>query len=230
MKYLCVIPARGGSKGVPRKNVRLVRGKPLISWTIEQARNAAEHLRIVVSTDDDEIAEIARTAGAEVPFIRPSHLAGDSTSTEAVVLHALSELGATGYRPDAVMLLQATSPVRLPGTIDRALAQFEATDCDSLVGVVPQSPFLWRIGDSPVPQYDVRHRQRRQDLAEADVPQRETGSIYVTRTYLYEQVNNRLGGRISLFVMDEIEGIDIDTETDLLLAGHALNQIQEPHP
>jgi len=218
MTYLCVIPARGGSKGVPRKNVRAVAGKPLIQWTIEHALATPGHLRVVVSTDDDEIAAVAQAAGAEVPFLRPAELALDHTSTEPVVLHALTELARDGYHPDAVILLQATSPVRRPDTIARAIAQFEREDVDSLVGVVPQAPFLWRLSDPPVPAYDVEHRPLRQDIPAADHFFREIGSLYVTRTAIYEGNANRLGGRISLFVMDEVEGIDIDTEGDLRLA------------
>lgn len=229
MRYLCLIPARGGSKGIPGKNLRPLGGKPLIVWTIEQALATPGDVRVVVSTDDEAIAVVARDAGAEIPFARPADLAGDTTATEPVVLHAISELGSRGYRPDAVVLLQATSPVRLPGTVRRAIEHFESTGADAIVGVVPQGPFLWHWGDPPTADYDVDHRPRRQELTPADLRYRETGSIYVTRTAVYEQHRNRLGGRISLFVMDELEGIDIDTDTDLLLADHALSRIgREP--
>ena len=121
MRILCVVPARGGSKGVPGKNLREVAGKPLLVWTVEQARAARPALDVVVSTDDEQIAEVARAAGAAVPFLRPPELARDTTPTEPVVRHALEAARAAGAAPDAVMLLQATSPVRLPGTIDRAV-------------------------------------------------------------------------------------------------------------
>jgi N-acylneuraminate cytidylyltransferase len=225
VKYLCLIPARGGSKGIPGKNLRPIGGKPLIVWTIEQALATLGDVRVVVSTEDEAIAAVARDAGAEVPFARPAELAEDTTATEPVVLHAISELGLRGYRPDAVVLLQATSPIRLPNTVLRAIEHYESTGVDSIVGVVPQSPFLWRWSDPPTADYDVDHRPRRQEITPADLRYRETGSIYVTRTAVYEQHRNRLGGRISLFVMDELEGIDIDTETDLLLAEHALSRL-----
>ena len=124
MSVLAVIPARGGSKGIPRKNLREVAGKPLIVWTIEQALAARPTMDVVVSTDDAEIAEVARAAGARVPFLRPAELAQDTTATEPVVLHALAQARAEGSHPQAVMLLQATSPVRLPGTLTRALDEF----------------------------------------------------------------------------------------------------------
>lgn len=211
---LCVIPARGGSKGVPRKNLRDLAGKPLIVWTIEQAL-AVPELDVLVTTDDEEIAAVARSAGARVPWLRPADLAEDTTPTEPVVRHAIGQVTQESGRPDAVMLLQATSPLRREDTLARALREFRATDVDSLVGVVPQAPFLWQATEPPTAAYDVAARPRRQDLTRETLRYRETGSLYVTRTEIYEQFDNRLGGRIGLFVMDENEGIDIDTELDL---------------
>ncbi|MDQ4501904.1 acylneuraminate cytidylyltransferase family protein [Sinomonas sp. ASV322] len=228
MRILCVIPARGGSKGIPRKNLRHVGGKPLVVWTIEQALGAAAGLDVLVSTDDEEIALLAAGAGADVPFVRPSFLARDESPTEPVVEHAIAFRTEQGRRPDAVMLLQATSPIRLPGTIDRAVGQFVATDVDSLVGVVPQTPFLWTMGEKPGAAYAVDARPRRQDLAERDYVYRETGSLYLTRTRVYEEAHNRLGGCIGLFVMDETEGIDIDTHVDLVAADLHLSHLHAP--
>ena len=225
MTILCVIPARGGSKGIPRKNVLPVAGRPLIEWTIQQALACGPHVRVVVSTDDDEIAEVARAAGAEVPFLRPAELAQDTTPTEPVVRHALEHHRATFGEPDAVMLLQATSPIRLPGTLDRAIKEFEESGADSMVGVVAQAPFLWWQGDPPRSDYDVARRPRRQDMTPADLLYRETGSVYLTRPTIYDMEDNRLGGRIALFVMDEIEGVDIDTDVDLALTEATLRDL-----
>ena len=228
MRILCVVPARGGSKGVPRKNLRVVGGKPLLVWTVEQALSARPAMDVVVSTDDEEIAEVARSAGALVPFLRPTELARDTTPTEPVVRHAIAAARAADAAPDAVMLLQATSPVRLPGTLSRAVAQLEATGVDSLVGVVPQAPFVWAqtSGDGadagPTAAYDVTARPRRQDLTPATLRYRETGSVYLTRTWVYDELDNRIGGRVGLFVMDELEGIDVDTELDLEVADRTL--------
>jgi CMP-N,N'-diacetyllegionaminic acid synthase len=222
MSTLCVIPARGGSKGVPRKNLLDVGGKPLIVWTIEQAL-ATPGLHVVVSTDDEEIADVARSAGVEVPWLRPAELAQDTTPTEPVVRHAIEQFTSEHGRPDAVMLLQATSPVRHDGTLARALTQFTGTGVDSMVGVVEQPPFIWLAGDPPTAAYDVAARPRRQDLTDESRRYRETGSLYVTRTEVYEQHDNRLGGRIGLFVMAEDEGIDIDTELDVALAARLLH-------
>ncbi len=217
MTTLCVIPARGGSKGIPRKNLADCAGKPLIAWTIEQAL-AVDGLEVVVSTEDAEIAEVAASYGAEV-LVRPAELAQDTTATEPVVLHAIAS---RAERPDRVMLLQATSPVRLPGTLARALAELDDAGADSLVGVVAQAPFLWWATDPPTADYDVTRRPRRQDLTPDRLRYRETGSLYVTRTEVYLEQHNRLGGRVHLFVMDEVEGVDIDTPLDLEVAAQHL--------
>lgn len=222
MNILCVIPVRGGSKGVPRKNLRKVDGKPLVVWTIEQALAASSGLDVLVSTDDREIAAVARAAGADVPFMRPVELARDQSATEPVVEHAIKFRTDQGHRPDAVMLLQATSPIRFHGTLDRAVDQFGESRVDSMVGVVPQTPFLWTMGVDPKADYTVDRRPRRQDLRPQDFRYRETGSIYVTRTEIYELHHNRLGGNIGLFVMADGEGLDVDTEMDLVIAEQQL--------
>ncbi len=212
---LVVIPARGGSKGVPRKNLRLVGGRPLIAWSVAQALEVPGDVPVVVSTDDREIAAAPLAAGAEVPFLRPPDLARDTSPTEPAVAHAIDQMAERGFHPEGVVLLQATSPVRLPGTVARAVERFRLGGVDSLVGVVPQTPFLWHLEDPPRPEYAVQRRPRRQDLSADEFLYRETGSLYVTRTDLYSTPGNRIAGRVELFVMDEIEGIDIDSEFDL---------------
>ena len=226
-RTLCLIPARGGSKGIPGKNLRQVGGKPLIVWTIEQALAIQDdgQVDVVVSTDDQEIADVALGAGATVPFLRPAELAEDTTPTEPVVLHAIEQLIASDSRPDTVMLLQATSPLRHSDTLSRALREFRESGADSTVGVVPQAPFLWWATDPPTADYEVDRRPRRQDLTERMLRYRETGSVYVTRTEIYLEQHNRLGGRIGLFVMDEVEGVDIDTLHDLAFAEQQLPRL-----
>ncbi|WP_407939133.1 acylneuraminate cytidylyltransferase family protein [Microbacterium mangrovi] len=219
-----MIPVRGGSRGVPGKNSRIVAGKPLVVWTIEQALGVPG-LDVLVSTDDPVLARIAQDAGADVPFRRPAELAQDTTPTEPVVQHAIDFRTAEGRRPDAVMLLQATSPVRLPGTLDRALEQFSVTGVDSLIGVVPHTPFFWALDDPAVPTYDVAARPRRQDLGPADYRYFENGSLYITRTEVYERLGNRIGGRTGLFVLDEREAVDIDSVVDLRVAEQILAEL-----
>ena len=151
-EILALIPARGGSKSVPRKNIRTVGGRPLIAWSIEQAKRSRRINRIVVTTDDQEIAEIARKWGAETPFMRPAELAGDRSTDIEHHEHALRTLAAAeGYRPEAVVNLRPTMPVRRIATIDRAIDALVARpDVDSVrsVSLAEQTPYkMWRIGD-----------------------------------------------------------------------------------
>lgn len=233
MRILCVIPVRGGSKGIPRKNLKPIAGKPLVAWTIEQALDAKSalapeiELDVVVSTDDKELADIAREHGAEVPFMRPAELAEDTTATEPVIEHAIEFMSHEGRRPDAVMLLQATSPVRLPGTLERAARQFAASDSDSMVGVIPIGPFIWAATEPPTAQYEVMARPRRQELTRETFRYRENGSMYITKTEIYEKFHNRLAGKIELFMLEDIEGVDIDAPIDFSVAEHQLEQIQK---
>lgn len=232
---LCVVPARGGSQGVPRKNLVSVAGRPLLAWTLEQALRlvppAGDSVEVVVSTEDAEIADLARSLGVLV-VERPAELATHESPTEPAVAHAVTTRTASGAAPDQVLLLQATSPVRRPGTLDRALAEFAAGGADSMVGVVAEPPFLWRPGvdgGQPRPAYDVDARLRRQDLPADQRWFRETGSLYLTHTDLYlptdARPGNRLGGRIALFEMAEEEGLDIDTPADLAVADAVLRRL-----
>lgn len=218
MSSLAVIPARGGSKGVPGKNLRTLAGKPLIAWTVEQALACSDIGTVVVSTDSPEIAGVARSCGAEVPFMRPGDLATDTAPTEPVMRHALDWYSEAGRDFSSIVLLQPTSPLRLADTLGRAFAQFEDEGTDSLLGVVENHHFFWRrSADGAEALYDFANRPRRQDLTDAHRWYRETGSIYISRTDAFRRSGNRLSGTISLFVMDEREGWEIDTETDFTI-------------
>lgn len=217
MKYLAVIPARGGSKGLPGKNTRLLAAKPLIAWSIEQALECGHIDCVHVSTDDLGIAEVARAHGADVPYLRPAKLAQDNTPTEPVMTYALEWYERVGRTFDAIVLLQPTSPLRFPGTLGAALEAFEASGSESLLGVCENHHFFWRNRQDPVSLYDYRNRPRRQDIRPEDRWYRENGSIYVTRTSAFRRHSNRLCTPIHMHVMREEEGWEIDSLADFVV-------------
>ena len=214
---VCVVPARGGSKGIPGKNLRLLDGVPLLAHTLRHARSSACAGRIVVSTDDAEIAAVARREGAEV-IERPPELSTDDASSESAIAHALVALAREGYRPDVVVFLQCTSPFRAPSDIDAAAQPVLDGEADSVLSVVPFHGLLWQRDADGVSQpvnFDPARRPRRQDMAPRFV---ENGSIYVFTRELFERTGVRLGGRIQFHVMQGAAALDIDSEQDLRIA------------
>ena len=216
MKIIAIIPARGGSKGVPKKNIRLIYNKPLIVWSIEQALASKFINRVIVSTDCIEIANISKNAGAEVPELRPSQLAQDETATEPVLIHAIKNWCSV-QGDDIIMLLQPTSPMRLSKSIDNAITYFKKNKSDSLVSVSENHSFFWKNINFPEPLYDYKNRLRRQDINKKDKLYRENGSIYMTRVNILLNQKNRLGGKISMFLMEESESLEIDSELDFFI-------------
>jgi CMP-N-acetylneuraminic acid synthetase len=218
---LCaLVPARGGSKGLARKNLRTFRGTPLVAHAVETARQVRGLDRIVVSTDDLEIAEVARRAGAEVPFLRPSELATDETPTLPVVQHAVRWLEAHGAHLDGVVLLQATSPLRTPQHIEAAIQKFLESGADSVTTVcaVEDSPYwMQRLdGDRLRPLMPEGQRfGRRQDLPPV---YRLTGAVYVTRRDVVMEQGRLLGDDTRAIVVGRRESVDVDDELDLRLA------------
>jgi N-acylneuraminate cytidylyltransferase len=216
MKTIAIIPARGGSKGIPRKNLCLVGGKPLIVHSIQHAWQAPDVNRVVVSTDDAEIARVSVAAGAEV-ILRPQTISDDHASSESALSHVLDTLKEReDWVPDLVVFLQATSPMRPVGAVQAAIDQLQAEGADSLFSSVLQQGFVWRRTGRNLRSitYDHRERQRRQDAGEDLV---ENGSIYVFRPWVLREYGNRLGGKITTLVMDGLYTFQIDDPPDVPL-------------
>jgi N-acylneuraminate cytidylyltransferase len=213
---LAIIPARGGSKGIPGKNLRPLAGKPLLVYTIEQARQSEHINRVVVSTDNDEIAEVSLRYGAEV-IHRPAEISGDTSTSEAALVHVLDTLEREeGYVPELVTFLQCTAPIRRPHDIDSAIEMLLERGADSLLSVVPFHLFIWREANGwaePL-DYDPRQRPMRQNRVPEYI---ENGSLYVFRPWVLRTFNSRLGGKIAIYEMDEWSAVDINGLADLEL-------------
>jgi len=222
-EVLAVIPARGGSKGIPRKNLRSFAGWPLIAWSIAAARQAVSVKRVILTTDDEEIAAVGREYGAETPFLRPSEYAQDLTTDLPVFEHALRWLAEhEGYRPDAVVQLRPTSPIRPPGMVDEAVRiLMEHPDADSVRGVVPagQNPHkMWRISESgpmknllDVPDLPEPYNAPRQSLPPIYW---QTGHIDAIRTSTILEGGSMSGGVIYPLLIDPRYTVDIDNLQD----------------
>jgi len=219
MRVLGIITARGGSKGILRKNIHLLAGKPLLQYTAEAALGTKRLTRVILSTDDEEIAEVGRKCGLEVPFLRPPELARDDTPTLPVLQHAVGALEKTGSWIDAVCLLQPTAPFRRPEDIDGCIVLLTETGADSVVTVLPVPPehnphwvyfrddqgFL-RLStgeDAPIP--------RRQLLPPAF---HREGSVYVTRRDVLMERNSLYGSKVAAFLIEPSRSVNLDTMED----------------
>jgi CMP-N,N'-diacetyllegionaminic acid synthase len=226
---VALIPARGGSKGIPRKNLQLLAGRPLLSYSIEHARCSQLIERVIVSTDDEEIAAVSEAYGAEV-IRRPADISDDLSTSEAALHHALDFLRASeGYVAELVVFLQATSPLRSHEAIDEAVTTLIAEGADSLFSACAQHSFLWkREGrDMSTVNYDYRHRHMRQKGPEYFA---ENGSIYVFRPWVLQQTGARLGGKIAIYPMDYLHSIQIDNPVELELAAQLLTICKQETP
>ncbi len=223
---LAIIPARGGSKGIPRKNLQPVGGVPLIVHTIRHAVEATLVDRVIVSTDDDEIAAVSAAHGVEV-IQRPLELSGDTASSESALLHVLDVLAERGEdAPELVVFLQATSPIRRPNDIDGAVRFFLEGGYDSVFSASVAHGFVWEVrDDGAVPlTYEPGARPMRQQIGECEM---ENGSIYVVRPGILRETGVRLGGKIGIYRMGFLEGLQIDEPEDLELARWILER--RPH-
>ncbi|MDP9341272.1 MAG: acylneuraminate cytidylyltransferase family protein [Actinomycetota bacterium] len=222
-RTLAVIPARGGSKGVPRKNVRPVLGRPLLAYTVDTALASRDLFHdVVLSTDDEEIAEVGRSLGLEVPFLRPPELAGDSVPMVPVLQHAVLFVERRdGFRMDWVLLLQPTEPFRTVEDVEAAIRLAGEGGCDSVISVVQVlavHPILMKRieGDRLLP-YCVEEREgtRRQDY---DPPAyMRNGAVYLTRRDVLMERGSVWGDVIRPMVMPPDRSVSVDSELDLKL-------------
>jgi len=218
-KILAIIPARGGSRRLPGKNIRKLLGKPLIVWTIEQAKKSKYIDKLIVSTDDKTIAKISKKYGAEVPFLRPKELARDSTKIIDVILNLLSLLKKENYIPDIIALLQPTSPLRTVKDIDNAIELFLKNKCESVISI-------YESGHSPYWSFKIEKKylkpvfgwkyfkMRRQDLPKSYTP---NGAIYITTTKILHKYKSFYTNKILSYIMPKERSIDIDNEIDFKL-------------
>jgi CMP-N,N'-diacetyllegionaminic acid synthase len=231
-RILALITARGGSKGIPRKNLSPLAGKPLIAWTLEAAAGATTLDRTVVSTDNDEIAKVCRDWGMEVPFLRPANLSQDDSPHVAVVLHALDWLAShDSYKPDYVMLLQPTSPMRTSRDIDEAVQLALRTDAPAVVSVTPaaQHPYvIRRMKDDGTMEAFVAcdlDYARRQAMPEAYAL---NGAIYLCRRDVFLSARTFEPKGTVGYVMEAQRSLDVDTPFDLRMCETALRDRVTP--
>ncbi|MCX2680679.1 acylneuraminate cytidylyltransferase family protein [Galbibacter sp. EGI 63066] len=224
MKPLVVIPARGGSKGLPGKNIKLLNGKPLIHYTIEAARKVFDDENIIVSTDDDNIKSCAEKTGLKVPFIRPSELATDTVSTYDVLKHALTFCENQGYYPEIIVLLQPTSPFRKSTHIREALRLFDdSTDMVVSVKETKSNPY-YVLFEEDKEGFLIKSKEgdftRRQDSPKV---WEYNGAIYVISVKSFKDTDSLVFKRTKKYIMDEASSVDIDSKFDWLIAESCLS-------
>jgi CMP-N,N'-diacetyllegionaminic acid synthase len=211
MNIVGIIPARGGSKGIPRKNVRLLAGKPLVSWTIEAGINSNLINKVIVSTEDEEIKSISLQYGAQV-IDRPPELALDETKTAPVIVHVVDELEKQGYIPDVIVLLQPTSPLRDAVLIDEVLNKFLNSEKDSIfTGFrIGEAMPIWKDNENGTVSclYDYHLRPRRQEKHLRGNLYCEDGAFYAVKREILEQTRDFLGHNPDIYLMERL--IDID--------------------
>ena len=230
MKILAIIPARGGSKGVPKKNIKLLGKKPLLEYTIDAAKNSKLLTQIIVSTDDEKIANAAEIAGCKPPFLRPTELSQDTSTSLEVVQHTISYFEKKGVFFDAVCILQPTTPFREKGSIDIAIEKFISSNADCLVSVLPipneYNPH-WAFeqtenGLLKIATGDEQIIPRRQELPKAF---HRDGSIYITKTEVIKK-GSLYGKSIAYMESNPQFHVNIDTMKDWEMAEKLLTQIQ----
>lgn len=219
MRILTLIPARGGSKRLPGKNIKPLGGKPLINWTIESANGIAEICDILVSTDDTEIAAVAKAAGAFVPWLRPSELATDAATSVAVAGHALDWYEKEYGNVDGLLLLQPTSPFRTRETVQRGILEFSQNFCETIIGVskASENPMLMvkKVESHIVPlDFSNGLKEQSQCVGETYIV---NGAFYLVSPFNFRNERTFFTSKMRPLIMeDDNEAIDIDTVSDFL--------------
>jgi len=224
MNILAIIPARGGSKGIPGKNTRYLCGKPLLAWTIQTAKGSKFINRVIVSTDDAEISRIANEHGAQV-ILRPQDLSTDTASSESALLHVLKELQHTeGYHPDILVFLQCTSPLTAVDDIDNCIDRLLQEAADTCTTVTDFHYFLWKetVEGAVGVNHDKHVRERRQDREKQYL---ETGAVYAMKASGFLQNRHRFFGKTVLCEVPGHRVLEIDEPVDLLVAEVRLREM-----
>jgi len=209
MSVLCIIPARGGSARMPKKNLLPIAGRPVLAYSLIHAQMARLVDAVAVSTDDEEIASLARQHGADV-VMRPLEISGDTSTSESALLHTLDARRNDGHEePSLVVFLQCTSPVRRLNDIDNAIQLLRGTGADSVFSACENTRLIWGMkGDEPVAlNYDWKNRKREQEMARQ---YRENGSIYVFPPTLLRETGNRMGEHKRIYEMDYWSSFQLD--------------------
>ncbi len=220
-KILALIPARGGSKGLSRKNIKLLSGKPLIAWTIERARNSKYIDEIVVSTDDEEIAEVSKQYGAEIPFLRPEELATDEAKGVDVALHAVERLKTDGRVYDLLILLQPTSPLRVSEDIDKAIELLFSKSAKAVVSVHEIRHHSYKANNLPEDgcmKDFIRPEAMNKNRQDLPVFYGLNGAIYLAYCDYMERQKSFFGNETFAYIMPRKRSVDIDDEIDFKMA------------
>lgn len=227
IQIVAVIPARGGSKGIPRKNLKAIAGKPLLAYTIKNAQQISLISRIIVSTDDNEIAKCAKEYGAEI-VLRPAEISGDTASSELALMHVIQHLKQIeDYSPDILVFLQCTSPLTLPEDIEGTIQVLINEGADSALAVSPFFHFLWRkddLGSAVGINHNKNSRMMRQEFKDQYI---ETGAIYVMKCQGFLSAGHRFFGKTALYIMPNERCLEIDAPNDLVKAENLLLQRTE---
>lgn len=214
MKILALVPLRGGSKAIPKKNIKLMAGRPLASWVLSAAQQSIYIDKVYVSTDSLEIENIVRGLGLGVEIVhRPMEYATDEATTESVMQHFMSLVDF-----DLLVTIQATSPMINAKDLDLAIEQFNSEKFDSMLSAVRVKRFFWEDNATPI-NYDPLHRPRRQDFKGTLM---ENGAFYITRREILTSYQCRLGGKIGVYEMDESTSVEIDEPEDWNRVEHLL--------